>query len=51
MEKEVKEVKKPKKWIAVVEFRDTNNFNIVYNVGDEVEHTDLREKLGLIELK
>lgn len=51
MEKEVKEVKKPKKWVAVVEFRDSKNFNQIHNVGDEVEHTDLREKLGLIELK
>lgn len=51
MEKEVKEVKKSKKWVAVVEFRDSKNFNHIHNIGDEVEHTDLREKLGLIELK
>lgn len=50
MEKEVKE-KKATKWIAVVEFRDSNDYEKVYQVGDEVEHTAKREELKLIEKK
>lgn len=52
MEKEVKkETQKPKKWVATIEFRDSSNFDKVYKVGDEVEYTEQREKLKLIELK
>lgn len=40
-----------KQWTAKQCFRDINNFNIVYKVGDVVEHTELREELQLIELK
>lgn len=38
-------------WVVKSEFRDKDNFNKVHEVGDEVEHTENREKLGLIELK
>lgn len=46
-----KEVKKPKKWVATIEFRDSSDFNKVYKVGEEVEYTPRREELKLIELK
>lgn len=49
MKEDVKE--KTKKWVAVVEFRDTKNYNTIYQVGDEVEYSDKREELGLIKLK
>ena len=49
MKEDVKE--KNKKWVAVVEFRDTNNYNTIYQVGEEVKHSDKREELGLIKLK
>lgn len=52
MKEEVKkETQKTKKWVATIEFRDSRNFDKVYKVGDEVEYTEQREKLKLIELK
>lgn len=40
---------RPKQWKAKQQFRDINNYSKVHKIGDIVDHTELREKLNLIE--